>query len=76
MLTCFVLINVNAKMEDDVYNGLAAIKEVEGIREVFGQYDIICRVEGKDLKAIRKTIINDIRNVPGITATTSLMTAE
>ncbi len=76
MLTCFVLINVNAKMEDDVYNGLSAIKEVEGIREVFGQYDIICRVEGKNLKAIRKTIINDIRNVPGITATTSLMTAE
>ena len=76
MLTCFVLINVDAKKEDDVYNGLAGIKEVEGIREVFGQYDIICRVEAKNLKAIRKIIINDIRNVPGIMATTSLMTAE
>ena len=76
MLTCFVLINAEAKKEDEVYNALASIKEVEGIREVFGQYDLICRVEAKNLKEIRKIIINEIRNVPGIIATTSLVTSD
>ena len=76
MLTCFVLINVEAKKEDEVYNALAAVKEIEGIREVFGQYDLICRVEAKDLKEVRRIIINDIRNVPGIIATTSLVTSD
>ncbi|MCK5038979.1 MAG: Lrp/AsnC ligand binding domain-containing protein [Thermoplasmata archaeon] len=76
MLTCFVLINAEANKEDDLYNALSEIKEVEGIREVFGQYDLICRVEAKNLKAVRKVIINDIRNVPGIIATTSLVTAD
>jgi len=76
MLTCFVLINVEAKKEDEVYNALASVKEVEGIREVFGQYDIICRVEAKDLKAVRKIIINEIRNVPGVITTSSLVTSD
>lgn len=76
MLTCFVLINVEAKREDDVYNALAKVNEIEGIREVFGQYDLICRVEAKNLKAVRKIIIDKIRNVPGVIATTSLVTAE
>ena len=76
MMTCFVLINVEAKKEDEVYDALVAVKEIEGIREVFGQYDLICRIEGKNLREIRKLIITQIRSVPGVIATTSLVTSE
>ncbi|MCK4757550.1 MAG: Lrp/AsnC ligand binding domain-containing protein [Thermoplasmata archaeon] len=76
MMTCFVLINVEAKKEDEVYDALVAVKEIEGIREVFGQYDLICRIEGKNLREIRKLIINQIRSVPGVITTTSLITSE
>lgn len=76
MMTCFVLINVEAKKEDEVYNALVGMKEVEGIREVFGQYDLICRIEAKNLREIRKLIIDQIRSVPGVIATTSLVTSE
>ena len=76
MLTCFVLINVQAKMEDKVYDKLAGIKEIEGIREVFGEYDMIARIEARNLKEMRSIVINKVRSVPGIISTTTLITSE
>ncbi len=76
MITCFVLINVVANKEDDVYNALVNVNEIEGIREVFGQYDLIARVEAEDLSALRKLIINNIRNVDGVVSTATLVTTE
>ena len=75
MLTCFILINVEAKMENEVYDALSKIKEVEGIREVFGQYDIIARMEARNLKVMRTLIIDKIRSIPGVIATTTLITS-
>ena len=75
MLTCFILINVEAKMENEVYDALSKIKEVEGIREVFGQYDIIARMEARNLKVMRSLIIDKIRSIPGVIATTTLITS-
>ncbi len=76
MLTCFVLINVEAKMENAVYDALAKVKQIEGIREVFGQYDLIARMETRNLKEMRKLVIDRVRSVPGVIATTTLITSE
>jgi DNA-binding Lrp family transcriptional regulator len=76
MLTCFILIRVEAKKEDDVYDCLAKVKEIEGIREVFGEYDMICRMEARNLKEMRSLIIQKVRSVPGILSTTTLITSE
>lgn len=75
MLTCFILINVEAKKENEVYDYLSKIKEVEGIREVFGQYDIIARMEARNLKLMRSLIIDRIRSIPGVITTTTLITS-
>lgn len=76
MLTGFILINVEAKKENLVYDALAKIPQIEGIREVFGQYDIIARIEARNLKEMRKLIIDKVRNTPGVIATTTLITSE
>jgi len=55
--------------------GRCKIKEVEGIREVFGQYDIIARIEARNLKAMRSLIITKVRSIPGVIATTTLITS-
>jgi len=76
MLTCFVLVNVEAKKENEVYDLLMKCPEVEGVREVFGEYDLIVRVESRNLKELRKIIIDKVRAIPGVLATTTLVTAE
>jgi len=76
MLTCFVLIRVEAKKEDQVYDCLVKVKEIEGIREVFGEYDMICRMEARNLKELRALVIQKVRSVPGVLSTTTLITSE
>jgi DNA-binding Lrp family transcriptional regulator len=76
MLTGFILINVEAKMEDKVYDALAKVDQIEGIREVFGQYDVIARIEARNLKEMRALIIDKVRNTPGVIATTTLITSD
>ena len=76
MLTCFILIRVEAKKEDQVYNSLVQVKEIEGIREVFGEYDMIARMEARNLKELRSLVIQKVRSVPGILSTTTLITSE
>ena len=76
MVTCFVLIKVEAKKEDYVYTTLLKLKDVEGIREVFGEFDVIARVEAKDMRFLREVLIDKIRNIDGVTNTTTLITIE
>ncbi len=76
MLTCFILIRVEANREDEVYNALTEVKQIEGIREVFGKYDMIARIETKNLKEMRSIIISKVRSVPGVIATTTLITSD
>ncbi len=76
MITCFILIRVEAHKEDEVYDALALVKQIEGIREVFGEYDMIARIEAKNLKEMRSIIISRVRSVPGVLATTTLITSD
>ena len=76
MITCFILINVVANKEDEVYNALVNVDQIEGIRETFGQYDLIARIEAKNLRELRALIISKVRSVDGVVATTTLITSE
>ena len=76
MITCFILIRIQANQEDQVYDALSKVKNIEGIREVFGEYDMIARIEAKNLKEMRIIIISKVRSVPGVLATTTLITSD
>ena len=76
MISCYMLLNVESKKEKKVYQALLNMTEVEGIQEVFGQYDIILKVSAKDLHTLRAYVIDRIRGVDGVTSTTTLITAE
>jgi len=76
MITYFILIRIEANKEDEVYDALSKVKQIEGIREVFGEYDMIARIEAKNLKEMRVIIISKVRAVPGVHATTTLITSD
>ena len=76
MIGCYILLKVEAKKESKVFKALHSMKEVEGIQEVFGQYDIIVKVSSPDMNSLRGFIINRIRSVEGVVESTTLITSE
>jgi DNA-binding Lrp family transcriptional regulator len=76
MYTAFVLLKLKAGKEQDVYKGLMKFPEIQGLRQVFGDFDIIARIETNDFKNIREIVLNKIRSVDGILHTTTLISVE
>jgi len=68
----FVLIHVSTKRESEVLRKLSKIPEVIELHPLFGEYDLIAKIEAKDYEAIGEIVIHKIRTIDGILYTSTL----
>ncbi|HUS99125.1 MAG TPA: Lrp/AsnC ligand binding domain-containing protein [Candidatus Thermoplasmatota archaeon] len=63
----FVLMHILSLHENEVFNKLSKIPEVIEIHSLFGEYDLIAKIEAKDYESIAEIIIHKIKTINGIT---------
>jgi len=68
----FVLMHVSLLHENEVFNKLSKLKEVIELHLLFGEYDLIAKIEAKDYESIGEIIIHKIKTIDGITDTKTL----
>ena len=74
MVTGLVLVRLMAGQEKQA---LTKIKQTEGVSHVtavFGRWDLVLDIETKDLFTLSNVIVRDIRAIPGVMSTESLIT--
>jgi uncharacterized protein with GYD domain len=76
MATGFVLITTKPGREHDVRNSLDAITHVANRWMLFGEYDLIAKVEANDEYTLTRVIVEEIRPISGIVDTKTLLGAE
>lgn len=76
MATAYVLINCDLGSEESVISELKSINGVAEVHGIFGAYDILAKVESKQVEALRETITWKIRKIPKIRSTLTLMGIE
>ena len=72
VLIGFVLMHVFPLHEYEVFNKLSKLKEVVELHPLFGEYDLIAKIEAKDYESIGEIIIHKIKTIEGITDTMTL----
>ncbi len=72
MVIAYVLVNTLPGKELEVNSALSAIDGVVEVYTLFGEYDIIAKVEKKDYSEIEETVIRKIRTIHGILETKTL----
>ena len=72
MAVGFVLISVEPKKERDVYNRLLQIEEIVELYPLFGEYDLIAKIDAKDYDTIGEVVVAKIRSTEGVTTTKTL----
>ena len=72
MTICYVLINAETAHEHDVYNALSKVTEIVDLHTLFGEYDLIAKIEAEDSGKLDKIVIEKIRSITGITNTLTL----
>jgi len=68
----FVLISTAPAKEHEVYAELLRVKGIVELHPLFGEYDLIAKVEAKDFNALGHLVIDKIRSVSGVINTMTL----
>jgi len=67
-----VLIRVSPKHETEVFNKLSKLSEVIEVHQLFGEYDLLVKVEAEDYESIGEIVIKKIRTIDGLTDTKTI----
>ena len=68
----FVLVGTAPTKEKEVYQALLKIKEVVELYPLFGDYDLIAKVEAPDYNMIGEIVVSKIRAIDGVRTTKTL----
>ena len=72
----YVVINVEPGSEASVCEAAASLDCVTDSNLLFGDYDLIGKVEGDDMGDIARNVVESIRSIPGVVNTKTLACAE
>ena len=68
----FVLIRAAPAHEHEVYNRLSNIPEIVELHALFGEYDVIVKIEADDFEKLGNIVVNKIRVIEGVIDTKTL----
>lgn len=73
MIEVFALVVVKPGHEEEVYKRLKEIPVVREIYRVYGEYDIILRLEVESIEELDRMYENEVRQIPHIEMTETLI---
>ena len=73
MATGFALLTISPLKEKEVFEALNGMPEVSEVHPLFGEYDILVKIECGDIDAIGEVVIKKIRSLQGIVDTKTLI---
>ncbi len=68
----FVLISTAPAKEHEVYNKLKKLKGIKELHPLFGEYDLIAKIECKSFDELGEIVVDGIRTIPGVIDTKTL----
>jgi DNA-binding Lrp family transcriptional regulator len=71
MVIGFVLINAAPACEHEVYNKLSKVPEIVELHPLFGEYDLLAKIEVDDFDNLGTIVVNKIRSIEGVRFTTT-----
>lgn len=74
MIKAYVLLVANPGTTRSVYEAVQKIQGVVECHEVMGPYDIVAVLQVEDLADVPPILGEQIRTIPGVESTTSLVT--
>ena len=72
MAVGFVLISTAPAKEHEVYNELLKVKEIVELHPLFGEYDLIAKIDAYDFNVLGQVVVDHIRTIPGVIDTKTL----
>jgi len=72
----FILLNTEIGAEEEVLNELGKVEYVTEAYIVYGNYDIIAKIEAPDMTKLKEVITWKIRRIPKVKSTLTMIIVE
>ena len=72
MVVGYVLINTSPGSEHQVYNKLRTVGEIVEVHPLFGEHDLLVKIEIDDYNRLGNIVIDHIRTIEGVEDTKTL----
>ena len=69
----FALLSISPLHEKSVYETLGNISEIVEVHPLFGEFDILVKIECNDIDSIGDVVINKVRSTKGVMDTKTLI---
>ena len=69
----FALLSISPLYEKEVCERLRVTPEITEVHPLFGEYDILLKIETNDIDSIGGVVINKIRSIKGVMDTKTLI---
>ena len=74
MVTGLLLVKLTSGKEKQALSRLKALESVVHMSAVFGRWDLVLDMEADDLPQLSNIIVQEIRPIPGVLSTETLVT--
>ncbi len=71
-----MLLNVAPGAEKKVFDTLIKFEEIQELYPLFGDYDLIAKIQAPDYETLSDIVVNKIRTLKGVTETKTLTGAK
>ena len=75
MITAYILITARPGTEKQVVNELSEHERIKDINVVYGEYDIIAKVDAENVETLNDYLLKTIRPIRSIERTSTLIVA-
>lgn len=72
MVIGFIFIKIESKKEVKVFRALRKVPEIKELTPLFGEYDVIAKLEAKDFNVLSSIVLTKMRKIPGVIETKTL----
>lgn len=69
MIVGYIFIKTHPKMEVRTYRDLRKIDEISELTPLFGDFDLIAKIEARDFYVLSRIVLSKIRKHPGVIET-------
>lgn len=75
-MRAYVLLRIEPGMDRNVLNTVRKLNEVKTVETVYGEYDMLIKIEIEKLELLDSFIFDTIRTIEGVEESTTLITME
>ena len=75
-MQAYVQIGLEESRETDIYDALKALPEVKELHILFGEWDLIAKLELPAAEALGTFVMDKIRSLPGVKLTSTMIIAK